>query len=167
MKWILAICLLSYLNSCAKGTELIAPADESCCLMSVIYDTVHQGHIICDSTSYLFACYNFDCSSCIAAMEETEKFLKSYSNVCYIVYSQDSITLSYYIQKIAPRATVLYDKNNAFFIANRHRYNLARDFPVFIIKKGHLIYANNPLKNGLQKIIFKRKAKDFLKQKNK
>lgn len=32
-------------------------------------------------------------------MEETEKFLKSYSNVCYIVYSQDSITLSYYIQK--------------------------------------------------------------------
>ena len=33
--------------------------------------------------------------------------------------------------------------------------------------KGHLIYANNPLKNGLQKIIFKRKAKDFLKQKNK
>ena len=68
-------------------------------------------------------------------MEETEKFSKSYSNVCYIVYSQDSITLSYYIQKKRLAPPFYMTENNAFFIANRHRYNLARDFPVFIIKK--------------------------------
>ena len=108
-----------------------------------------------DTSSYILAYYNLDCSQCVGEMIRVNDALLDYSDVCFIISSSDSISASYYVGEMKPNASIFWDEDRAFFIRNNINFNLAEKYYVFVVKNNKLIYARNPFENTIETIRFK------------
>ena len=114
-----------------------------------------------DTISYIVSYYDFDCSMCIGEMTRVSNTMLDYSNVCFIISSNDSISALYYLSEIKPNATVLWDKYRTFFLKNAAKFNLTKEYCVFVVKNNRLIYARNPFQNKFETLRFKLIIRQF------
>lgn len=113
-----------------------------------------------DKQSCIVSYYNFDCSSCISAMEKSNEVLKEYTNVYYVISSSDSVRTYYYLEQINPHGTIIFDKNLQFVKENGH-LDFYSDYPIFVIKNGRVIFHENPFKGFISEIMFKQKIRNY------
>jgi len=116
---------------------------------------IKKNQLVEDTTSYIISYYDFDCSMCIGEMMRVNDLLLNYSNVYFIISSQDSISAHFYLNEINPNGIVLWDKEKEFIKNNYIKFNPKKGYCIFVVKNNRLIYARNPLSNKFETVRFR------------